>query len=89
MARLTITEHIFENKILAKVCKLVVAADSNDSKQNRTISTCQKSKVVNLRFFFVIFFHFFFLIFEIFSKNRKFTTFVFSDNILVRLVLNF
>ena len=39
MARLTIAEYIFEKKNLAKVCKLVVAADSNNSKENRTVST--------------------------------------------------
>ena len=51
MARLEICEYIFEKKILPKVAKLVVAADSENSKQNRTVSTFEKSKVVNLRFF--------------------------------------
>ena len=51
MARLPITANIFDKKILPKVAKLVVAADSENSKQNRTVSTFEKSKVVNLRFF--------------------------------------
>ena len=40
MARLTITEYIFEKTILANVCKLIVAADSSNCKQNSTVSTC-------------------------------------------------
>ena len=60
MDRLTITKKIFEKKKLSKVSKLVVAADSTNLKKNHTVSTCEKLKVVNLRFFFCNFFHFFF-----------------------------
>ena len=68
-ARLTICEYIFEKKMLPKVSKLIVAPDYVKSKQNRTVSTCKKLKVVNLRFFFVIFFHFFFNFWNFFKKS--------------------
>ena len=73
MARLPITANIFDKKILPKVAKLVVAADSENSKQNRTVSTFQKSKVVNLRFFF--FFFFFFQIFVVIILIKNWTLF--------------